>query len=451
MAIEFAERVRRIPVYPAARRYALPDDVALLASNESPDPPLPQVVEAIAARARRRSTATPTRRTRALRAALARPLRRAGRRASRSATARATILLAAGEALLEPGAELVYAWPSFSRLPAPRGRLGRDRRSACRSTPTTARPRRDGAARSPSPRGWSSSATRTTRRRRRSAARRRSPPSSSASRAHVVRDPRRGLLRVQPARRPRRVARPARAPPEPRAAADVLQGLRPVRAARRLRAVRLGGLRPARSTRSASRSSATPPRRPPRVEALRHQDAVAERVERAVVARVELEDGLERAGPRAGRVAGELRLARTCRAGRTSRTAVVRGPRRARRARARAGGRARASRARCASRYGDAARATTGSCTAPAKSQPSCTDSARLQLRRYAGTIPQHRPLSFARLRVRLAISLGVSAGTRRRISTGPQGRAPHDLSSCVNARKDYPSDDRDEADGDRG
>src|SRR5688572_30231452 len=47
MPLEFAERIRRIPAYPVAGGYALPDDVALLASNESPDPPLPQVVEAI--------------------------------------------------------------------------------------------------------------------------------------------------------------------------------------------------------------------------------------------------------------------------------------------------------------------------------------------------------------------------------------------------------------------
>src|SRR3954454_12579693 len=48
MAIEFAERIRRIPVYPAADGYALTGDVALLASNESPYPPVPAVVDAIA-------------------------------------------------------------------------------------------------------------------------------------------------------------------------------------------------------------------------------------------------------------------------------------------------------------------------------------------------------------------------------------------------------------------
>ncbi len=46
MPLEFAERISRIPAYPVAGGYSLPDDVALLASNESPDPPLPQVADA---------------------------------------------------------------------------------------------------------------------------------------------------------------------------------------------------------------------------------------------------------------------------------------------------------------------------------------------------------------------------------------------------------------------
>ena len=48
MALEFSAAVRRIPVYPAASAYALPEDVALLASNESPYQPVPAVVEAAA-------------------------------------------------------------------------------------------------------------------------------------------------------------------------------------------------------------------------------------------------------------------------------------------------------------------------------------------------------------------------------------------------------------------
>src|SRR5206468_5212935 len=46
MPIEFAQRIRRIPVYPVASGYDLGTDVAMLASNESCFAPLPEVVEA---------------------------------------------------------------------------------------------------------------------------------------------------------------------------------------------------------------------------------------------------------------------------------------------------------------------------------------------------------------------------------------------------------------------
>ena len=115
MAIEFSERVRRIPTYPAASAYAVPDDVAMMASNESPDPPLPQVVEAIT-RVLGGLNRYPDPTNAALRKALA---GRYGVPANRIAIGNGSveILLAAGEALLEPGAEFVYAWPSFSVYP----------------------------------------------------------------------------------------------------------------------------------------------------------------------------------------------------------------------------------------------------------------------------------------------------------------------------------------------
>src|ERR1700689_473816 len=47
VAIEFSQRVRRIPVYPAAGGYAHQEPLVRLASNESPYPPLPAVREAI--------------------------------------------------------------------------------------------------------------------------------------------------------------------------------------------------------------------------------------------------------------------------------------------------------------------------------------------------------------------------------------------------------------------
>src|SRR6201999_2396328 len=47
MAIEYADKVRRIPVYPAADGYASEGPIAKLASNESPYPPFPAVGEAV--------------------------------------------------------------------------------------------------------------------------------------------------------------------------------------------------------------------------------------------------------------------------------------------------------------------------------------------------------------------------------------------------------------------
>ena len=115
MPIEFAERIRRIPVYPAADGYALTGDVALLASNESPYPPIPAVVDAVA-QALGGLNRYPDPTNSALRTALS---DRYGVPVHRIAIGNGScdILLAAGEALLEPGAEVVYAWPSFSVYP----------------------------------------------------------------------------------------------------------------------------------------------------------------------------------------------------------------------------------------------------------------------------------------------------------------------------------------------
>ena len=115
MPLEFNSRISRIPVYPVASGYALPDDVALLASNESPDPPLPQVVKAIE-RALTGLNRYPDPSAARLRAKLS---DRYGVPANRIALGNGScdILLAAADALLEPGAELVYAWPSFSIYP----------------------------------------------------------------------------------------------------------------------------------------------------------------------------------------------------------------------------------------------------------------------------------------------------------------------------------------------
>src|SRR5215203_2471449 len=115
MTLEFASKVRRIPVYPAADGYASEGPVAKLASNENPYGPIPEVVEA-AARALTGANRYPDPTNAALRTRLS---DRYGVPANRIAIGNGScdILLAAGDALLEPGAEIVYAWPSFSVYP----------------------------------------------------------------------------------------------------------------------------------------------------------------------------------------------------------------------------------------------------------------------------------------------------------------------------------------------
>lgn len=115
MAIEFNDRIRRIPSYPIAGGYSLPDDVALLASNESPDPPLPAVMDAVQ-HALTGLNRYPDPSYADLRRALS---DRYDIPQTRIALGNGScdILLAAGDALLEPGAELVHAWPSFSVYP----------------------------------------------------------------------------------------------------------------------------------------------------------------------------------------------------------------------------------------------------------------------------------------------------------------------------------------------
>ena len=115
MTIEFSERIRRIPSYPAAGGYAERAPDVRLASNESPYPPLPAVREAIE-RASSTLNRYPDPSNSILRARLS---ERYGVPVSRIAVGNGScdILLAAGEALLEPGAEVIYAWPSFSVYP----------------------------------------------------------------------------------------------------------------------------------------------------------------------------------------------------------------------------------------------------------------------------------------------------------------------------------------------
>jgi histidinol-phosphate aminotransferase len=113
--IEFVSRLRDIPVYPAADTYAYDGELVKLASNETPWGPPPAVREAVQAHMAHLNRypdpgATLLRRRLAERCDLP-PERIAVGNGS------CEILLAAAQAMLEPGAEIVYAWPSFSMYP----------------------------------------------------------------------------------------------------------------------------------------------------------------------------------------------------------------------------------------------------------------------------------------------------------------------------------------------
>lgn len=112
MAIEFTDKIRRIPVYPTAGGYALTGDVAMLASNEAPFGPMPSVVEAATA-ALAHVNRYPDPSNVGLRTALAGRFDFPPERIA-IGSGSCDVLLSAAEALLEPGAEVVYGWPSFS-------------------------------------------------------------------------------------------------------------------------------------------------------------------------------------------------------------------------------------------------------------------------------------------------------------------------------------------------
>jgi histidinol-phosphate aminotransferase len=113
--IEFNRRILDIPVYPVASTYAFEGELVKLASNETPWPPHPQVLEAVEAQLRNLNRYPDPEK-----ALLRRRISdRTGVPAGRVAVGNGSceILLSAAEAMLEPGAEVVYAWPSFSIYP----------------------------------------------------------------------------------------------------------------------------------------------------------------------------------------------------------------------------------------------------------------------------------------------------------------------------------------------
>jgi histidinol-phosphate aminotransferase len=121
MSITFAEKLARMPGYQAgvptgqAPEAIASGRIAQLASNESPFPPHPKVVEAIA-RAAAAMHRYPDPDATLLRRRLA---ERYETEPARIAVGNGSceLLLAAAEALCEPGAEIVYSWPAFSMYP----------------------------------------------------------------------------------------------------------------------------------------------------------------------------------------------------------------------------------------------------------------------------------------------------------------------------------------------
>jgi len=121
VSVTFAEKLARMPGYQAgvptgqAPESLAATGIAQLASNESPTPPHPKVVEAIAAAASAMNR-YPDPDATLLRRRLA---ERYETEPARIAVGNGSceILLAAAEALCEPGAEILYAWPAFSMYP----------------------------------------------------------------------------------------------------------------------------------------------------------------------------------------------------------------------------------------------------------------------------------------------------------------------------------------------
>src|SRR6476620_2740 len=121
MTITFAQKLARLPHYEAgmhedaAREAFGSQDVVKLASNESPWGPHPAVIEAVA-RAAPGLNRYPDQHARRLRRRIA---ERFDTDPARVAVGNGSceILLAAAEALCDPGDEHLFAWPSFSIYP----------------------------------------------------------------------------------------------------------------------------------------------------------------------------------------------------------------------------------------------------------------------------------------------------------------------------------------------
>ena len=121
MTVTFAEKLARMPGYQAgvptgqAPEAIAAGEIAQLASNESPFPPHPKVIETIARTAAAMNRYPDPDATLLRRRLADRYETQPGRVAVGNGSCE--ILLAAAEALCEPGAEILYAWPAFSIYP----------------------------------------------------------------------------------------------------------------------------------------------------------------------------------------------------------------------------------------------------------------------------------------------------------------------------------------------
>lgn len=115
MPIRINKTIADIPVYPQASTYAFGGPLVKMSSNESPHQPHPAVAEAITA-AGRNVNRYPDPTGTAFREKLAETYDMAVEQIVLG-NGSCEILLAGAQVLLEPGSELVYAWPSFSMYP----------------------------------------------------------------------------------------------------------------------------------------------------------------------------------------------------------------------------------------------------------------------------------------------------------------------------------------------
>lgn len=113
--IEFNRRIEAIPVYPAAKTWDYEGELVELASNETPWGPPAPVVGALQGQIERLNRYPDPAKTLLRQRIADRCELPVGRVAVGNGSCE--ILMAAADALLEPGAEVVYAWPSFSIYP----------------------------------------------------------------------------------------------------------------------------------------------------------------------------------------------------------------------------------------------------------------------------------------------------------------------------------------------